>query len=314
MSDLKAIDVMNYPSQCVSGLVDWGKWDEFQQMARSTFMTVFPTGRFPDAPGFPKDPVEEKVYKRTYGTLFNPYKTIEEMIQDMDKLGYDKICVTATKMWSYRRHFDMIFDFTVEQIRKIMDIAGDRVIGAAGYNPFRIEESLKEIEIAVKEFGFKYVYFHPITFGLSVNDKRCYPLYAKCNELEIPVGMQVGHSAEPLPSWVGHPVDIDEVAIDFPHLKINLSHTGWPWIDEWCSMLWKHPNVYGDISAYMPKSLDERTVRFMDSPRGRNKVMFGTNGLGLKVCLDQFKSLELEEETKARILRENAVEFFALED
>jgi predicted TIM-barrel fold metal-dependent hydrolase len=42
--------------------------------------------------------------------------------------------------------------------------------------------------------------------------------------------------------------------------------------------------------------------------------MFGTNGLGLKVCLDQFKSLELEEETKARILRENAVEFFALED
>jgi len=105
---------------------------------------------------------------------------------------------------------------------------------------------------------------------------------------------------------------VDDVAIDFPNLRINLSHTGWPWIDEWCSMLWRHPNVYGDISAYFPKSLDERQVRFMDGSRGRAKVLFGTNGLGLKPCVEQFRALPIKDETKRRVLRENAREFLRL--
>jgi predicted TIM-barrel fold metal-dependent hydrolase len=313
MDDLRAIDIMNYPLQCVPGIFDYNQWHEFRQMANTTFKTMLPTGRFPSAPDFPQGQAEEQVYKYTYGTALNPYESVDEMIRAMDKLGYDKICITAAKQWSYRRHFDLIFDFTIDQVYDIVQQAKGRVIGAAGYNPFRIEESLEEVEKAVKEYGFKFVYFHPITFGFSVNDKRCYPLYAKCNELRIPVSMQVGHSAEPLPSWKGHPMDIDEVVLDFPNLKINLSHTGWPWIDEWCSMLWKHPNVYGDISSYMPKSLDDKLLQFMNGSRGRNKVLFGTNGLGLKVCIEQFQALELKEETVRRVLRENALDFLGLE-
>jgi len=165
----------------------------------------------------------------------------------------------------------------------------------------------------VKEYGFKYCYMHPITFGISPNDKKLYPCYAKCMELGIPVGMQVGHSAEVLPSWVGHPYEVDEVAIDFPDLKINMSHTGYPWIDEWCSMIFRHPNVYGDISAYNPSHLEPTTVKFMNGSRGRNKVLFGTNSYGLQLCKDQFLELPLKEETKRRVLHDNAVEFFGLD-
>jgi predicted TIM-barrel fold metal-dependent hydrolase len=312
ITDVKAIDIMNYPPQCVRGLVDYNEWGEFRLMARTTFKTMFPTGRYPSAPDFPRDAVEEKVQKDLYGSQFVPYESIEKMILDMDVLGYDIICINATKLWSYRMHFCLIFDFTIDQVNEIVQKAKGRVIGGAGYNPFRIEESLKDVEKAVKEYGFKYVYFHPISFGLSVNDKRCYPLYAKCNELGIPVGMQVGHSAEPLPSGPGNPIHIDEVALDFPNLKINLSHTGWPWIDEWCSMVWKHPNVYGDISAYLPKSLDAHLIRFMNGSRGRNKILFGTNGLGLKTTIEQFKSLDITEQTAKRVLRENALEFLGI--
>ena len=304
--DIKAIDIMNYPTQCVPGIFDYNEWEEFQQMASTTFKTMFPTGRFPTTPE------ERETYKNLYGTQFNPYNSAEEMIQEMDRLGYDIICLSACKMWSYRRHFKLIFDFTIDQVNDVVQKSNGRVIGAAGYNPFRIEESLRDIEKGVREYGFKFTYYHPITFGLAVNDKRCYPLYAKCNELGVPVSMQVGHSAEPLPSWLGHPMNIDEVALDFPNLKINLSHTGWPWIDEWCSMVWKHPNVYGDISAYMPKSLDASLVRFMDGARGRNKILFGTNGLGLKACKEQFMALNIKDETKRRVLRENAGEFLGL--
>ena len=140
-----------------------------------------------------------------------------------------------------------------------------------------------------------------------------YPLYAKCSELGIPVGMQVGHSAEPLPSWVGHPMEVDKVAIDFPDLKINMSHTGYPWVDEWCSMIFRHPNVYGDISAYNPRNLTAETVKFMNSSRGREKVMFGSNSYGLKLTKEQFLDLQIKDETKQRVLRDNAIEFLGLD-
>jgi len=304
MEDIKAIDIMNYPNQCVKGLVDFSEFEEFQIMARSTFKTMFTQGIFPT--------LKELEDTMPVGTQFNPYPSIETMIADMDEIGYEIVCLSAVKMWSHRHHFKMIYDFSIDLVKDIVEKANGRVIGAAGYNPFRIEQSIAEIEKAVKEYGFKFVYYHPITFGISPNDKKSYPLYAKCSELGVPVSMQVGHSAEPLPSWVGRPIEIDEVALDFPNLKINLSHTGYPWIEEWCDMVWKHPNVYGDISAYMPRSLDPSLVRFMDSVRGRDKIMFGTNGLGLKVTKEQFMALDIKDETKVKVLRENAIEFLNL--
>ena len=151
-----------------------------------------------------------------------------------------------------------------------------------------------------------------MTFGIAPNDRRCYPLYAKCVELGIPVGLQVGHSAEPLPSNVGHPMLVDDVAIDLPDLKINLSHTGWPWTGEFISMLWRHPNVYGDISAYFPSTLDHQLVEFFDSSKGRNKIMYGTNGFDLGRFKTDFESLPISDRTKERVRRANALEFLGL--
>ena len=289
---LHAIDVMNHPTEAERGLGgDPFQYDEFKVMLRTTFKAAAKKG----------------------GEILQGHASVAELVTDMDALGYDHIVVCATKMWSYRSHHKLILDYRVDDVGRLVAESRGRVIGAASYNPFRIEDSLREVEHGVRAYGFKYVWFHPLSFGLAPNDRRFYPLYAKCAELGIAVGMQVGHSAEPLPSDVGRPMLVDDVAIDFPDLRINLSHTGWPWIDEWCSMLWRHPNVYGDISAYYPRSLDERQIRFMDSSRGRDKVLFGTNGLGLKACVEQFRALPIKEETKARVLRENAIAFLRLE-
>ena len=115
-----------------------------------------------------------------------------------------------------------------------------------------------------------------------------------------------------LPSWVGHPMEVDKVAIDFPNLKINMSHTGYPWVDEWCSMIFRHPNVYGDISAYNPRNLTDDIVSFFNSSRGREKVMFGSNSYGLKLTKAQFLDLPIKDETKKRVLGQNAKEFLGL--
>lgn len=312
---IQAIDIMNHPPEAKRGLGgNPFEFEEFKIMLRTTFKAAAGDHQHrTKAKGEKKADASGTTAKKKGGGLLLGHDSVAEMIADMDLLGYETIVISATKMWSYRYHHRLILDYSIDDVGEIVREAKGRVIGAASYNPFRIEESLAEVERGVREHGFKYVWFHPLSFGLAPNDRRFYPLYAKCNELGIAVGMQVGHSAEVLPSDVGRPMLVDDVAIDFPNLRINLSHTGWPWVDEWCSMLWRHPNVYGDISAYFPRSLDERQVRFMDSSRGRHKVLFGTNGLGLKKCVEQFRALDIKEETQRRVLRENAIEFLALD-
>ncbi len=307
MEDIKAIDIMNYPPQ-VKELVEYNfnDYSEWLHMAKTTFKPMLPTGRFPVA----EEELEK--HKHLHGTMFYPYETVADLVKAMDEIGYDKICISAVKMWSSRSHY-FVWDFSVDQVQQIIEKSNGRIIGAAGYNPFDIEGSLKEIEKAVKEYAFKFVYFHSMSFGLAPNDKKYYPLYAKCNELNIPVSVQVGHSAEPMPSILGNPMYMDEIAITFPNLKINLSHTGWPWFREWCDLVWKHPNVYGDISAYMPKSLEPYQIAFMFSGRGKNKVMWGTNGIGLARGKKELMEMDAKDDVKINILRENAISFLGLD-
>jgi hypothetical protein len=310
--DILAIDIMNHPVEArntLGGGAQSMQYEEFKIMTKTTFKSVF-KGRVPTEEQIKAiTPEQMKAFSVLQG-----HATVAELVKDMDELGYDKIVITATKMWSYRYHFKLILDYSIDDVGDIVREAKGRVIGAASYNPFRIEESLEEVERGVKEYGFKYVWFHPLSFGLRPDDRRFYPLYAKCNELDIAVGMQVGHSAEVLPSEGGHPMYVDNVALDFPNLRINLSHTGWPWVDEWCSMLWRQPNVYGDISSYFPSRLEQSQIRFMDSSRGRDKVLFGTNGLGLKRCKEEFMALPIKDETKRMVLRENNIRFLKLDE
>jgi predicted TIM-barrel fold metal-dependent hydrolase len=298
-----AIDVMNYAPLIAPGLAGPEyQYEEFQIMIRTTFKRMAEGGTITTQWGR-EVPVDGKVE-------IDPTLMIDEAIKQMDAAGIEISVIACLKMWSYHYHHKLIVDQPEEVVAEALAKNRERFIGGAGYNPFRIDESLRTIETMVREHGFGYVYFHPITFGLAPNDARCYPLYAKCSELGIPVGMQVGHSAEVLPSDVGRPYFVDRVAIDFPDLKINLSHTGWPWTGEFCSVIWRHPNVFGDISAYFASTLDPELISFMDSSRGRNKVLFGTNGLDLKRAKEDFESLPISDRTKERVLRANALEFF----
>jgi len=234
------IDIMNYAPLVAPGLSGTEyQFDEFQTMVRTTLRPLLRNGIVTTQWGREVDVAHPP-------TEPDPTLNIDGALAELDRTGCDAAVLACVKMWSYRSHHRLIMDMPEEVVAEAVQKGGGRFIGGAGYNPFRIDDSLRRIETFVRDHGFRYVYFHPMTFGLAPNDRRCYPLYAKCAELGIPVGLQVGHSAEPLPSNVGRPMLVDDVAIDFPDLKINLSHTGWPWTGEFISMLWRHPNVYGD--------------------------------------------------------------------
>lgn len=238
--------------------------------------------------------------------------SVEEVVAEMDEAGIQHAFVLVAKAWSQHDH-TLWYGYRPQDVVDMVKRGKGKLIGGASYNPFRIKESLDEIEMLVKEHGFKYVWFHPISFGMRPDDRRCYPLYARCLELGIPVGLQTGHSAEALTSEPGHPMYVDNVAIEFPELTIVMTHTGWPWIDEWCSMLWRHVNVYGMVNAYMPSGFKQTTIEFMDSPRGRNKVLWGSHFYGMTRWKKEFLALNISDETKRKVLRDNPLKVFKLQ-
>jgi predicted TIM-barrel fold metal-dependent hydrolase len=233
------------------------------------------------------------------------------MLSAMDEAGVEKVFITQCKMWSYRNHW-MYMDTQLEEVLQYTTRSPDRFVGLAGYNPYRISESLQEIERAVRQYGFRGVYVHIYGFDIPLHDRRMYPLYAKCVELDVPVSMQVGHVLEGMPSEHGRPMYLDRILCDFPTLKVVGAHTGWPWVEELLSVCYKWDTVWIGIDAWMPKYLKPELVQFMNSRLGQDRVLWGTNGLPWKQSLEQLRALGLKPEVYRKVVRDNAVELFRL--
>ena len=146
----------------------------------------------------------------------------------------------------------------------------------------------------------------------------CYPIYSRCEELGIPIMMQVGQNLiyqkdVRLPS-VAKPILLDQVAIDFPNLVLIGIHIGVPWTDEMIAMAWKHENVYIGIDAYAPKHLPASLKHYMNS-YGSHKVMFGTDWpvIDPERAVSEIHEHALRPESLEKIMRGNAVKVFRLE-
>jgi predicted TIM-barrel fold metal-dependent hydrolase len=127
--------------------------------------------------------------------------------------------------------------------------------------------------------------------------------------------LQVGHNLvysreRRLPS-VGRPICLDQVAIDFPELKILGIHIGVPWTDEMISMCWKHDNVFTAGDAYAPKHWPPQYVHYANS-YGSHKVLFGTDWpvIDPERAVAEVAAHGLRPEAHARLMRENALRIF----
>jgi predicted TIM-barrel fold metal-dependent hydrolase len=248
--------------------------------------------------------------ERAIGSLPS-FDSIDAMVRQMDEANVERVFITQTKMWSYWNKW-MYMDTTLEEVAQYTRRFPDRFTGLAGYNPFRIKESLHEVELAVRQYGFKGVYVHIYGFDIPLHDPKMYPLYAKCVELDVPVSMQVGHVLEAMPSEHARPMYLDRIACDFPELKMIGAHTGWPWVEELISVCYKWENVWLGVDAWMPKYLKPEVIQFIGSRMGQDRCLWGTNGLPWKESLEQVEQLGLKPEAKRKLLRDNAAQLFKL--
>ena len=238
--------------------------------------------------------------------------SIADFLKVLDEAQVEKIIIPALKIRSFLKQ-ELIKDMGIEEIYEILKENPGRLKGMMGINPFKRMEGVRELERAVKEYGFVGAHIHPYGFGIPLNDAMYYPFFAKCVELDIPVMIQVGHSAESMPSGMGRPILLDDVALYFPELKMVAAHTGWPWVEELIALAGKHHNVFIATTAHAPKYWDKSLVQFVNS-WGKDKVLYGTDFpvLSHKESLLQIENLGLKEESKSKLLRENALKVFKL--
>ncbi len=232
------------------------------------------------------------------------YEDGEALIAAMDAAGVQAVLATDLLAWSYKRQTRFAADMT-GRIAELSRRYPGRIYGLADYDPFNIRASLEKLEHDVKVNNFKGVYVHIYGYDIGLDHRKMYPLYAKCEELGVPVSMQTGHVLEAMPSEHGRPMQLDRIACDFPDLVMIGTHTGYPWVDELLAVATKWPNVYVNISAWMPKYFGPSLVRFIRGRSTHRKVLFGTNGLDWARYLREFDRLEIPEDRARAILIDN---------
>ena len=116
-----------------------------------------------------------------------------------------------------------------------------------------------------------------------------------------------------MPSEVGRPIYLDQVALDFPDLTIVGGHIGYPWTDEAIAVATKHPNVYIDTSAYTADRYPPQLVDYLKN-HGSQKVLFGSNYpmMTPAKALSSLDALQLDDVVKSRFLADNARRVYGL--
>ena len=210
-----------------------------------------------------------------------------------------------------------------EKTAEIVSQYPDRFIGVAVVDPREGMKAVRELERAVKELYLKCFYATPFRFGIRANDKKFYPLYAKAVELDIPVFVYTTMTYRTdFPMDIGHPVYLDEVAMDFPELRIIAGLGGWPWVPEMVGVARRHRNVYISTAGHRPKYFAtpgsgwEMLMQFGNTLL-QDQVVFAsswwTYDMPIGQVVDEMKALPLKDSVKDKWLYQNARRLFRVD-
>ncbi len=272
---------------------------------------------------------------------------LENYWKEAEQAGVEKAILSATR-FPFTLGVATPNDWLAEQAKRYPD----KMAWACGVNPTEptapaeIERCVKELgAIAIGELGTCYEHYY-------VNDIRCFPVYEKAIELDIPIIHHCGWtgSAEKGLIKYGDLVNLDEVAMKYPELKIVICHMGVPQYRTAILLMNKYKNVYADLafmahSGDLDRSITPKYLPFVHFPfygylepllyyfsqvsavRGTDKILWGSDWLGgngtlVKSEVDaisqvnpELKKLglpEIPEQSLHNILHENWKKLFKL--
>ncbi|KZS65906.1 amidohydrolase family protein [Mycobacterium pseudokansasii] len=199
--------------------------------------------------------------------------------------------------------------------RAFVEAKPDRfALAMGGVNLLRPVKPLRELNAIASDLPVAYAVVGPSFWGdgqYPPSDAVYYPLYAKCAELDLPLGVNTGIPGPPIPGEVQHPMHLDRVCVRFPELRLCMIHGADPWWDVAIRLLLKYANLRLMTSAWSPKRLPESLLHYMRT-RGKNKVIFASDWpvLPMRRVIPEARALDLPSDVLQNYLYNNAQEFF----
>lgn len=209
-----------------------------------------------------------------------------------------------------------------EEVAETCAEHGDVLIPFGSIDPWKGKAGAREARRLVEEYGVRGFKFHPSIQGIAPNDPVAYPLYEAIEELGVPALFHSGQTGigAGVPGGGGirlkysNPMLVDDLAVDFPEMRIILAHPSFPWQDEALAVANHKPYVYIDLSGWSPKYFPPQLVHYANSLL-KDKVLFGSDFPVIKPdrWMADFDKLEIKPEVRPKILKDNAVKLLGLD-
>ena len=192
----------------------------------------------------------------------------------------------------------------------------DRFIASTNCDPNQGMDAVRKLDEDVRVHGAKAA--HCWGTGLipqvPLNDKKMYPIYAKCVELDVPIMLYAGVPGPRILMGAQAVALLDEVCWYFPELKIVVRHGAEPWTELMVKLLLKWPNLYYSTSAFAPKHYPADIINFANT-RGADKIIYAgyySAGLSLDRIFEELPNVPFRDHVWPKFLRENALRVFKI--
>lgn len=202
-------------------------------------------------------------------------------------------------------------DTIADAVRRHPDV----FLGFGGVDPWKGAPAVREIERCATELGLRGLKFNPGRQKFFPNDQRFYPLYEAAAKHNLIVLFHTGMlgAGAGTPGGMGYklkytqPIHLDDVAGDFPELRIIGAHPSWPWQEESLAIARHKSNFYIDLSGWAPKYFSSSLVQYANTVL-QDKVLFGSDWPAIKVerWLEEFAELPIKPEVRRKIMLDNA--------
>lgn len=226
------------------------------------------------------------------------------------KIGAVIFPVDAERETGFKRYSN-------EEVAQLCAENDDILIPFASIDPHKGKAGVREVRRLVRDFGVRGFKFHPTMQGFWPNDQKiAYEMYQAIEEegaialfhtgqTGVGSGMRGGMGMR---LKYSNPVHVDDVAVDFPDLKIILAHPSFPWTEEGLMVATHKPNVYIDMSGWSPKYFPEIFIKYANSIL-KKKMLFGSDWPAITPdrWLKDFEEIPIKDEVRPLILKENAM-------
>jgi uncharacterized protein len=201
--------------------------------------------------------------------------------------------------------------------RRALQKHPDRFKASLEVDPNDITGAVRRIRTAHEKYDIKAVTTFPAGCNpqVPVSDRRYYPVYQTCIDLDIPIVANAGVAGPRVPTACQNVIHFDQVCYDFPELRIVMRHGAEPWEELAVKLMLKWPGLFYMTSAFAPKYYPKPVIDYANT-RGADKVMYAgyfPMGLSLERIFTELKDLPLRDHVWPKFLRDNAVRVFKLD-